>query len=229
MPFRVLVVDDNADILANVSEYLTMKGLSVESCTNSAQAWERLGTRQIDLMVLDIGLPGMDGISLCRRIRLDDKKLPILMLTARDSVDDRVEGLAAGADDYLIKPFSLRELAARVEALLRRAYGVEEAVVRVADLEMNCETMRVTRAGRTIELNPTCLKILKALLLASPKVVSRERLEAVVWPAGSAPTSDSLRSNLYLLRQAVDKNFDKKLIQTHPRMGWSISEGGEKK
>lgn len=221
MAFRILVVDDNADILANVSDYLSMRGWSVESCTTSATAWERLSECQIDLLVLDIGLPGMDGVSLCRRIRIDNKKLPILMLTARDTVDDRVEGLAAGADDYLVKPFSLRELAARIEALLRRAYGAD--VVRVGALEMNCETMRVTCAGQTIELNPTCLKILKALMLASPNVVSRERLEAVVWSGTAAPASDSLRSNLYLLRQAIDKPFGTELIRTHPRLGWSIS------
>ena len=222
MAFRILVVDDNADILANVSDYLSMRGWSVESCTTSATAWERLSECQIDLLVLDIGLPGMDGVSLCRRIRIDNKKLPILMLTARDTVDDRVEGLAAGADDYLVKPFSLRELAARIEALLRRAYGAEQAVVRVGALEMNCETMRVTCAGQTIELNPTCLKILKALMLASPNVVSRERLEAVVWSGSAAPASDSLRSHLYLLRQAIDKPFGTELIRTHPRLGWSI-------
>ncbi len=227
MAFRILVVDDNADILANVSDYLSMRGWSVESCTTSATAWERLSECQIDLLVLDIGLPGMDGVSLCRRIRIDNKKLPILMLTARDTVDDRVEGLAAGADDYLVKPFSLRELAARIEALLRRAYGAEQAVVRVGALEMNCETMRVTCAGQTIELNPTCLKILKALMLASPNVVSRERLEAVVWSGSAAPASDSLRSNLYLLRQAIDKPFGTELIRTHPRLGWSISAGGK--
>lgn len=225
MGFRVLVVEDSVDILSNVVEYLSTKGWSVEGTCSSADAWERLQAGGIDLLVLDIGLPGMDGLTLCRRIRLADAKLPILMLTARDSIDDRVDGLSAGADDYLVKPFSLRELAARLEALLRRAYGAENAVLRVADLALDCRTMRVTRAGRPIELNPTCLKILKTLMLASPGIVSRERLEAVVWSGMLPPASDSLRSNMYLLRQAVDKPFAASLIQTHPRLGWSVSAG----
>lgn len=227
MGFRILVVEDSADILSNVVEYLSAKGWTVEGTTSSADAWERFAAAGVDLLVLDIGLHGMDGLTLCRRIRLSDAKIPILMLTARDTIDDRVDGLAAGADDYLVKPFSLRELAARIEALLRRAYGAENAVVRVADLAMDCRLMRVTRAGRPIELNPTCMKILKALMLASPGIVSRERLESVVWSGGSVPASDSLRANMYLLRQAVDKPFAVSLIKTYPRLGWSIGAGGD--
>ena len=116
MSVTILVVDDNPDILSNVRDFLEIKGWRVETATTAADAWERLSREGIDLLILDIGLPGMDGMTLCRRIRINDKRLPILMLTARDAVDDRVEGLASGADDYLVKPFALRELGARVEA-----------------------------------------------------------------------------------------------------------------
>ena len=128
-----------------------------------------------------------------------------------------------GADDYLIKPFSLRELAARAEALLRRANGASADELTVGPLTLNLKTMAVTREGTTIRLNPTCLQLLRELMQKSPAVVGRNRLETVVWN-GSPPSSDSLRSNLYLLRQAVDKPFDTPLIRTHPGLGWSIAE-----
>ncbi len=225
MSVTILVVDDNPDILANVRDFLELKGWRVETATTAADAWERLAREAVDLLILDIGLPGMDGMTLCRRIRIADKRLPILMLTARDAVDDRVEGLACGADDYVVKPFALRELGARVEALLRRAFGSGVEMLRVGDLEMNLDNFSVRRAGEEIRLNPICLKILRTLMRRSPGIVSREALENEIWQ-GSAPQSDSLRSNLYLLRQAVDKPFDQPLIRTHPTLGWSISAEG---
>lgn len=221
MSVTILVVDDNPDILSNVRDFLEIKGWRVETAMTAADAWERLSREGIDLLILDIGLPGMDGMTLCRRIRINDKRLPILMLTARDAVDDRVEGLASGADDYLVKPFALRELGARVEALLRRAFGESPERLRVGDLELNLKTLSVVRAGREIRLNPICLKILRTLMARSPGVVSREALEHEIWH-GNPPQSDSLRSNLYLLRQAVDKPFPTALIRTHPTLGWSI-------
>ena len=134
MSIKILVVDDNSDILANVAEYLEMKGWIVECSLTSADAWERVHRSDIDLMILDVGLPGMDGMTLCRRLRSEGKTLPILMLTARDAIDDRVDGLMAGADDYLVKPFALRELAARVETLLRRTLGATNSTLTVGPL-----------------------------------------------------------------------------------------------
>ncbi len=225
MSIKILVVDDNSDILANVAEYLEMKGWSVQCSLTSADAWERVHRTDIDLMILDVGLPGMDGMTLCRRLRAEGKTLPILMLTARDTVDDRVDGLMAGADDYLIKPFALRELAARVETLLRRSIGVANSQLSVGPLTMNLRRLKVTRSGIPVKLNPTCLKILRCLMSKSPAVVSRAQLEMEVWPQDQ-PMSDSLRSNLYLLRQAIDKPFEKQgqapMLHTHQGFGWSI-------
>lgn len=228
MSIKILVVDDNADILANVGEYLE-KGWVVERSQNSADAWERIHRDDITLMILDIGLPGMNGLSLCRRLRAEGKTLPILMLTARDTVDDRVDGLKAGADDYLVKPFSLRELAARIEALLRRTYGTPDGELTVGPLTMNLNTLKVTRNGVPIKLNPTCLKILRCLMSHSPAVVSRAQLEAEIWPQ-QQPMSDSLRSNLYLLRQVVDKPFKEQgaLLRTHQGFGWSIDAANKR-
>ena len=223
MSIKILVVDDNSDILANVAEYLEMKGWVVERSLTSADAWERVHRNNIDLMILDIGLPGMDGITLCKRLRTEGKSLPILMLTARDAVDDRVDGLMAGADDYLVKPFALRELAARVETLLRRSLGALNHLLTVGPLSYDLRTLKVVRSNVEIKLNPTCLKILRCLMSRSPAIVSREQLEIEVWP-NDQPLSDSLRSNMYLLRQAIDKPFGNEaaLLHTHHGFGWSI-------
>lgn len=223
MTMTVLVVDDNADILSNVRDYLEMSGLSVETALGGREALSRMSRKSYAVCILDIGLPDIDGLSVCKTLRQKGDKTPILMLTARDSIDDRVTGLSVGADDYLIKPFSFRELSARVQALIRRAYGDEQMKLKVGDLEFDLSTTQVFRGGQLIKLNPTCLTILKELMTKSPAIVSRNRLEALVW-SDSVPDSDSLRANIYLLRQAIDKSFDKKLLHTHPGLGWSISE-----
>lgn len=223
MSLAVLLVDDNTDILCNVRDYLEMNGMAVETAINGKEALERMSQRSYAVCVLDIGLPDVDGLTVCKTLRANGDKTPILMLTARDSIDDRVTGLEVGADDYLIKPFSLRELNARVQALVRRAYGDSEMKLRVGDLTFDLSITQVNRAGKPIKLNPTCLTILKELMIRSPAIVSRSRLEAQVW-GGGAPDSDSLRANIYLLRQAIVKAFDKKLIHTHPGLGWSINE-----
>lgn len=223
MTMTVLVVDDNADILSNVRDYLEMSGLSVETALGGREALSRMSRKSYAVCILDIGLPDIDGLSVCKMLRQKGDKTPILMLTARDSIDDRVTGLSVGADDYLIKPFSFRELSARVQALIRRAYGDEQMKLKVGDLEFDLSTTQVFRGGQLIKLNPTCLTILKELMTKSPAIVSRNRLEALVW-SDSVPDSDSLRANIYLLRQAIDKSFDKKLLHTHPGLGWSINE-----
>lgn len=224
MSIRILVVDDNPDILANVRDFLSMTdGWDTETCTTGRAALERLQTASFDLLILDIGLPDVDGVTITRQLRNTGNRLPILMLTARDTIDDRVEGLTSGADDYLVKPFSLRELAARVEALLRRSGLSTADKLIVGPLTLDLKTLRVTRDGIDIRLNPTCLQLLRELMQKSPGVVGRLRLEAVLWQ-GEPPASDSLRSNLHLLRQAVDKPFERALIHTHPGLGWSIAE-----
>lgn len=223
MSLSVLIVDDNLDILSNVRDYLEMSGLMVETAVNGQEALDRMNQKTFAVCILDIGLPDIDGLTICKTLRQNGDKTPILMLTARDSIDDKVTGLAVGADDYLVKPFSLRELSARVQALIRRAFGDAGMKLKVSDLEFDLTTTQVSRAGCVIKLNPTCLTILKELMMKSPAIVNRARLEALVW-AGTVPDSDSLRANIYLLRQAIDKSFDKKLIHTHPGLGWSIGQ-----
>ena len=180
MSLVVLLVDDNTDILCNVRDYLEMNGMAVETAINGKEALERMSQRSYAVCVLDIGLPDVDGLTVCKTLRSNGDKTPILMLTARDSIDDRVKGLGVGADDYLIKPFSLRELNARVQALVRRAYGDSDMKLKVGDLTFDLSTTQVNRAGKPIKLNPTGLTILKELMLRSPAIVGRSRLEAQV-------------------------------------------------
>lgn len=238
---RILVVDDYPDIRDNIREYLEMKGYNVTACPDAYSCQEEMKRGKVSLLILDVGLPGMDGLEYCRSLRAAGNPVPVLMLTARDTVDDRVEGLSAGADDYLVKPFALRELAARIEALERRARLMRPAPATVAttapqeapattsesiclgDVLLDEGAMRVMRAGKVLRINPTGLRILSILMHASPRVVSRAALEERAWPEG-APASDSLRSNLYLLRQALEKGFPElpPVIETHPGFGWAF-------
>ena len=218
MANRILVVDDNSDIRENICEYLNLHGHQTIGASDAASAAQLIAEEDIALIVLDVGLPGEDGMSFCRRLRLAGSSILILMLTARDAVDDRVAGLESGADDYVIKPFSLLELNARVEALLRRAglSGMTAGAskkLQVGPLVLDPDALSVEREGKSLRLNPTCFRILT--------VLSREELESKVWSDG-APISDSLRSNLYLLRQALDKPFNVPMLKTHPGAGWSV-------
>lgn len=206
MSIHILIVDDNRDLLNNLREFFELQGFAAEGCDTGVDALERIRRGTFDLIVLDVGLPGVDGLSICRTLREEGFSVPVLMLSVRKTIDDRVAGLEKGADDYLAKPSSLRELKARVEALLRRTRSLQ-TTLRVGDLELDVAQHRVLRAGRMLKLTPMAERILIELMRASPAVVERRRLEERVW-GGAVPNSDSLRANLYLLRQVVDKPCD---------------------
>jgi DNA-binding response OmpR family regulator len=164
----------------------------------------------------------MDGITLCRRLRQDAQILtPIIMLTARDSVDDKLAGFQAGADDYLVKPFSLPELHARVEAVLRRSQSAMENRLQVGDLVYDMNNLEVTRQGKPLKLSPIGLKLLEKLMKRSPHVVRREVLEELLW-GEDLPGSDSLRSHIHILRQAIDKPFTSHLLHTVHGIGYCL-------
>ena len=181
-------------------------------------------TNQYDAIVLDLMLPGIDGLTLCKRLRDAGKNTPILMLTARDSLDDKIAGLEAGADDYVVKPFSLREVEARLQALVRRSQVREgTSVLQVGDLSFNTGTLKVLRGERGIELPPIPLKLLEILMRQSPRVMSREEVERAIW-GDSPPDSDALRAHLHILRNAVDKKTEKPLIKTLRGIGYQIND-----
>jgi DNA-binding response OmpR family regulator len=218
---RLLIIEDNADILANIVDYLEAAGHVVDCAQNGPGGLHLALTGSYDLIVLDIMLPGMDGYQVCRSLRDSGKHTPIIMLTARDTLDDRLHGLREGADDYLVKPFALAELAARIDAVLRRSQGFQPRL-QVADLQLDLDTWQVSRAGQSLKLNPACLKLLEILMRRSPAVVRREDLEHALW-GDQPPPSDSLRSHLHLLRQAVDRPFAHSLLHTVHGIGYRLA------
>ncbi|PKF71197.1 DNA-binding response regulator [Pseudomonas fluvialis] len=221
---RILVIEDNRDILANVLDYLQLKGYSVDCAQDGLGGLHLACSALYDLIVLDVMLPGIDGYQLCRRLREEARnEVPILMLTARDALADRLQGLNAGADDYLIKPFALSELVARIEAILRRSQGSRQRRLQVGDLCYDLDTLQVSRAGQLLRLNPLGLKLLAILMQKSPAVVRREVLEEALW-GDDCPDSDSLRSHVHQLRQVLDKPFASALVQTVHGVGYRLAE-----
>lgn len=221
---RILVVEDNRDIAANLGDYLEDRGHTVDYAADGVTGLHLAVVNDFDAIVLDLNLPGMDGLEVCRKLRQEGRKqTPVLMLTARDSLDNKLEGFESGADDYLVKPFALQEVEARLAVLARRGKAAQPRVLNVADLEYNLDTLEVRRGGKLLQLNPTALKILQSLMESSPSVVTRQELETRVW-GEELPDSDSLRVHIHGLRAAVDKPFPKPLIQTRHGIGYRIAD-----
>jgi len=220
---RLLVIEDNRDILANLVDYLELKGFTVDCAQDGLSGLHLASTQHYDLIVLDIMLPGIDGFALCQRLRVDARnEVPILMLTARDTLDDRLQGLNVGADDYLVKPFALAELTARIHAILRRSQK-RGRLLRVGELTYDLDTLYVSRSGQSLKLNPLALKLLALLMQKSPAVVRREVLEASLW-GDDCPDSDSLRSHIHQLRKVLDKPFAKSMLHTVHGIGYRLVE-----
>ncbi|MDZ4811983.1 MAG: response regulator transcription factor [Pseudomonadota bacterium] len=224
-PGLILLVEDNRGIAEMVGEFLERRGFSVDYASDGVTGLHLAVTHSYDVIVLDLMLPGMDGLDVCRKLRHDAKRpTPVLMLTARDTLDDKLVGLEAGADDYLVKPFEIRELEARVRALIRRdRRQVSSEVLRVADLVLDTATLRATRAGRDLVLSPIGIRLLTILMRESPRVVSRRDIEREVW-GDLLPDSDTLRSHLYNLRKVIDKPFDKPLLHTIHSAGYRLTD-----
>ena len=223
MTLAVIQMVSQSDVLANLADYLGLKGYTVDCAQDGLSGLHLAATEHYDLIVLDIMLPGIDGYTLCKRLREDARRdTPVIMLTARDQLDDRLQGFKSGADDYLLKPFALSELAARIEAVLRRAQGGGRRELQVGDLKYDLDTLEVTREGRLLKLNPVGLKLLAVLMQKSPHVLRREVLEEALW-GDDCPDSDSLRSHVHQLRQVIDKPFDKPLLQTVHGVGYRLA------
>ncbi len=221
---RLLVIEDNRDILANLADYLGMKGYTVDCAADGLTGLHLAATQHYDLIVLDIMLPGMDGFTLCTRLREGERRdVPVIMLTARDALDDRLQGFRTGTDDYLTKPFALPELAARIEAVLKRSGGGARRALQVGDLRYDLDTLEVTRAGTALHPGPIGLRLLAVLMRKSPAVVRREVLEEAVW-GDAPPDSDALRSHIHTLRQQIDKPFDRPLLHTVHGIGYRLAE-----
>ncbi len=222
-PLRILVIEDNPDVAANIGDYLEARGHLPDFAYDGISGLHLAVTQPIDVIVLDVMLPGMDGFSLCRRFREEsDKATPILMLTAKDTIDDKLEGFDAGADDYLLKPFVLEELEARLHALVRRSSPDSPSVLEIGSLRVDMGVRRVTREGRPIPMNRTCFRILVELMRAAPQVVTRDDLEHLLW-GDFKPASDALRSHIYALRKALDTPGEASLVETVVGVGFRIT------
>jgi DNA-binding response OmpR family regulator len=221
----LLLVEDHHDIAEMVAAYLERRGYSVDYAADGITGLHLAVSNEYDAIILDLMLPGLDGLELCRKVRTEARRdVPILMLTARDTLKDTIDGLDAGADDYLIKPFAIHELGARIRALVRRHRGhVAPEILRVGDLSLDNATLTVERSGQVLSLTPIGLKILTILMRASPRVISRRELERQVW-GDILPDSDTLRSHLYNLRKSIDKPFTFPLLHTLPGKGYQLAD-----
>ena len=219
----VLLVEDHRQLAQTVVEFLEQEGALVDYASDTTLARTLVQEHHYDILVLDVMLPGEDGYSFCQYLRKElALDTPVIFMTARDQLDDKLEGFARGGDDYIVKPFALPELVARVQALVRRERReVAPNLLTVADLQLDPARQEVRREGQLLKLSPTAFRILRILMRESPKVVSREQLEHELW-ADLVPDSDALRSHLYNLRKAVDKPFEHALLETLPGVGFSI-------
>jgi two-component system response regulator MprA len=220
---KILVVDDERAVRESLRRALVLEGYDVELAADGEEALDSVQRAEPDALILDVLMPGVDGLEVSRRLRRRGSKVPILMLTARDAVENRVEGLDAGADDYVTKPFALEELLARVRALLRRTTSGEE-VLRFADLELDPSTRQVTRDGETIELTRTEFALLELFMLNPRQVLTRSVIFERVWGYDFGYASNSLDVYIGYLRRKTEAGERPRLIQTVRGVGYALRE-----
>jgi two-component system response regulator MprA len=224
---RILVVDDDPAVRDSLARTLRFEGYQVDTATDGQQAIDAVRADEPDAVVLDVSIPGLDGLAACRRLRADAVLVPILMLTARDSVGDRVAGLDAGADDYLVKPFALQELQARLRALLRRsmlATPDRDGWLTFADLRMDPDTREVRRGERALRLTRTEFSLLEVFLRHPRQVLSRAALFEHVWGYDFGETSNSIHVYLGYLRRKLEAGGEPRLLHTVRGVGFVLRE-----
>ncbi len=223
---RILVVDDERAVRDSLRRALKLEGYDVELAENGEQALARLDAPrgEPDVVVVDVLMPGIDGLEVCRRIRSSGNEIPVLMLTARDAVKDRVAGLDAGADDYLVKPFALEELFARVRALLRRTGGDSDEVLRFAELELDPRTREVQRGSERLELTRTEFSLLELFMRNPRQVLTRSIIFERVWGYDFGYASNSLDVYIGYLRRKTEAGDRQRLIQTVRGVGYALRE-----
>ena len=225
---RILVIEDHRDIASAVHDYFEVRGHAVDIAHDGVSGLHFAVVNDYDAVVLDLGLPGIDGLDVARQLRKTARKTtPIIMLTARDTVGDKLAGFGSGADDYLVKPFELAELEARLTAIRRRTIpGGERERLRVSDLEYDVPTRHVTRSGKPIRLTPIEQRLLLYLMRNAHRVVTRAELEQELW-SHTPPDSDALRTHIAGLRAAIDKSFNAPLLHTLHGVGYRICDASE--
>jgi two-component system, OmpR family, copper resistance phosphate regulon response regulator CusR len=225
---KILLVEDDRKVAGFIRRGLTENNMYVDLATDGDQGEIMASDASYDLIILDILIPKMSGLDLCRKIRSLDNKTPILLLTALGTIDDKVTGLNAGADDYLVKPFEFRELLARIHALTRRSFGVtSNTILELADLTVNIESKTVRRGGKDIRLTAREFALLIYLLRNKGRVISRSEIEEQIWGTTFERESNVVDVYINFLRKKIDKAYEPKLIQTIIGMGYVIKIKGE--
>lgn len=221
---RILVAEDDRDMNAILVSRLKKEHYSVDTCFQGEEALDYLAGAEYDVVILDIMMPVLDGLSVLTKIRKEGNQVPVLLLTARDSIGDRVKGLDSGANDYLVKPFALEELLARIRVLLRRGTGEKENVCRVADLEVHLDTHEVLRGGKEITLSGKEFSLLRYMIQNQGIVLSREKLEQHIWNYDYTGGSNVIDVYIRYLRKKIDEGFTSKLIHTVRGAGYVLKE-----
>lgn len=219
---RLLVMEDNARLVANLFAYLEPRGYVLDAAQDGDAGVALASRGNYHALIVDWGLPSKDGVEVVRHLRARDNAVPILMLTARGDVDDKVSAFRAGADDYLTKPFAMAELEVRIEALLARSRGRRRRIT-VADLSFDLDTQIIQRGAQSIRLSSSAKRLLESLMRASPALVSRAELEEILW-GDDPPEGDMLRSHMYELRRAIDAGHDVKLLHTVRSAGYFLGQ-----
>ena len=222
---NVLLVEDNIDLATTVVEYLQLEAIHCDHASNGVQGLQLICSQHYDVIIVDINLPRMDGFSLCQSLREKGNDTPVIMLTARDQLSDKLEGFTAGTDDYLAKPFEFEELLVRLHALARRRSGQVQQL-QYSDLTMNLGERSVARNGQVVHLSPSGWKLLELLLRAAPNAVSKNRLELALW-GDETPDSNALKVHLFNLRKSIDTPFSRPLIHTVVGHGFALREGNK--
>ncbi len=217
---RVLLIEDQRDIAANIWDFLERRGYEMDHCPDGVSGLARALGAEFDVIVLDLGLPRMDGLELCRRLRKAGRGVPVLMLTARDTLEDKLRGFAEGADDYLVKPFAMRELEARIRALCRHLQTEAESIA-FAGLSFDPHTLTARRGGQRMSLTRLQGVLLDVLLRNAPKIVSHAALIEAAWGEGGADVA-ALQTQIYELRNAIDKPFDAPLLHSVRGVGYRL-------
>lgn len=221
---RILVAEDERDMNRLISKRLAAENYSVDSCYDGVQVMEYLECAEYDGIILDIMMPRMDGIQVLKKMRSQNCQIPVLLLTARDSIEDRVNGLDAGADDYLVKPFAFEELLARIRVMLRKPASVKSNVYRAGDLEVHVDTCQVFRGGKEISLSGKEFSLLRYMIQNQGIILSREKLEQHIWNYDFSGDSNVIDVYIRYLRKKIDEGQEKKLIHTVRGAGYVLRE-----
>lgn len=224
---NILLLEDDFKMSQEIQQFLQNLSYDCDVVYDGLVFLKQQKLKTYDIYILDVNVPSLNGIDVCKKIREEDKNTPILMLTAYSAIDDKVEALNFGADDYLVKPFHFEELSARIKALLRRSNGSsnkDEIVYKIADLELYTEEMRVVRNGQNINLTPKEYKLLELLIKSKGRTISKQTIAEEVWDINFETGTNTIEVYINFLRNKIDKGQSKKLIHTRPGYGYYMKE-----